>query len=124
MSGEHVHFFFQLRDQLKLYHWQTEVYARHHATDRFLRRLDKTMDTFVEVYIGKYGRPTIKGKNATVELHQMTELRAVRCVDAAVRYLKGPLTKSLRAPVDMDLMMLRDDMIADLEQLRYLFTLH
>ena len=28
MSADHIHFFLQLRDQIKLYHWQTRVYAR------------------------------------------------------------------------------------------------
>ena len=123
MSAEQVHFFLHLRDQIKLYHWQTRVYARHIATDNVIEKLDKSIDKYVEVYIGKYGRPKISGKSASITLHNLSEAGAVRLVNASIKYLQGPLTKSLR-PNDMDLMNIRDEMVADLNQLLYLFTLH
>ncbi len=122
MSAEQIHFFFHLRDQIKLYHWQTRVYSRHIATDKILEKLDKSIDEYVEVYIGKYGRPKITGKNASILLHNLTEAGAVRLVNATVKYLQGPLTKTLK-PSDSDLMNIRDEIIADLNQLLYLFTL-
>ena len=122
MSAEQIHFFFHLRDQIKLYHWQTRVYSRHIATDNVLEKLDKSIDEYVEVYIGKYGRPKITGKNASVVVHNLTEAGATRLVNAAIKYLQGPLTKTLR-PNDTDLMNIRDEMVADLNQLLYLFTL-
>ena len=122
MSAEHIHFFLHLRDQIKLYHWQTRVYSRHIATDKILETLEKSIDSFVEVYIGKYGRPRINGKNATITLQNLTEAGATRLINASVKYLQGPLTKSLQ-PSDTDLMNIRDELIADLHQLLYLFTL-
>jgi hypothetical protein len=123
MSADHIHFFLQLRDQIKLYHWQTRVYARHIATDQILEKLEKHMDSFVEVYIGKYGRPRVTGKNAEITVHNMTEAGASRMLQAALRYLQGPLTRSLREG-DYDLFALRDDLVEDMNQLAYLFTLH
>jgi len=123
MSADHIHFFLQLRDQIKLYHWQTRVYARHIATDQILEKLEKHMDSFVEVYIGKYGRPRVTGKNAEITVHNMTEAGANRMLQAALRYLQGPLTRSLREG-DYDLFALRDDLVEDMNQLAYLFTLH
>jgi hypothetical protein len=122
MSAEQIHFFLHLRDQIKLYHWQTRVYSRHIATDKIVEQLDKSIDTYVEVYIGKYGRPKVLGKNSTITIHNLTEAGAVRLVNAAIKYLQGPLTKTLK-PADTDLMNIRDEMIADLNQLLYLFTL-
>ena len=122
MSVAHVHFFLHLRNQIKLYHWQTRVYARHIATDQILEKLDKSIDSFVEIYIGKYGRPRLTGDNAIIHLHNLTEAGASRLVKSAIKYLQG-LTKSLH-DADSDLLSLRDDMIADLNQLLYLFTLH
>jgi hypothetical protein len=122
MSAEDIHFFLHLRDQIKLYHWQTKVYARHIATDKILETLEKSIDSFVEVYIGKYGRPRLGGKNAIVHLLNLSEAGATRLIGASVKYLEGPLTRRLK-PVDTDLMSIRDDIIADLNQLLYLFTL-
>lgn len=122
MSADHVHFFLHLRDQLKLYHWQTRVYARHVATDKILEKLEGNIDSFVEIYIGKYGRPRLTGANATITLHNITEAGAVRLVKAAAKYLQG--MKSLKADVDSDLLTVRDELLADLDQLLYLFTLH
>jgi hypothetical protein len=123
MSADHIHFFLQLQTQIKLHHWQTRVYARHIATDKMLEKLSETIDTFVEVYIGKYGRPKITGKNASLSLHNLTEAGATRLVNAGIKYLQGPLTKSLRSSTDTDLLNLRDEMLAILNQLLYLFTL-
>ncbi len=122
MSAEQIHFFLNLRDQIKLYHWQTRVYSRHIATDKILESLEKSIDSYVEVYIGKYGRSKISGKNASIALHNLTDAGAARLVGAAIKYLQGPLTKTLK-PSDTDLMNIRDEMIADLNQLLYLFTL-
>jgi hypothetical protein len=123
MSAEQVHFFLHLRNQVKLYHWQTRVYARHIATDTILEKLDKSIDSYVEIYIGKYGRPKVSGKNASITLQNLTESGAVRLVNSAIKYLQGPLTKTLKPALDTDLMNIRDEIIADLNQLLYLFTL-
>ena len=122
MSAEQIRFFLHLRDQIKLYHWQTRVYARHIATDKMLEKLDKSIDSYVEIYIGKYGRPKVNGKNALITLQNLSEAGATRMIVAAVKYLQGPLTKTLN-PVDTDLMNIRDEIVGDLNQLLYLFTL-
>jgi len=124
MSADQIHFFLHLRDQIKLYHWQTRVYARHIATDQILAKIEKNIDSFVEIYIGKYGRPKLNGTNASITLHNLTEAGASRLIKAAIKYLQGALAKSLRANSDSDLLNLRDEMVGDLNQLLYLFTLH
>lgn len=122
MSADQIHFFLHLRDQIKLYHWQTRVYSRHIATDKILEKLDKSIDSYVEIYIGKYGRPKLSGKNASITLQNISEAGAVRLVTAAIKYLQGALTKTLK-PSDTDLMNIRDEIVGDLNQLLYLFTL-
>ena len=123
MSAEQIHFFLNLRDQIKLYHWQTRVYSRHIATDKIIEKLDKSIDEYVEIYIGKYGRPKISGANSNIILHNLSEAGAVRLAKSAIKYLVGPLTKSLKPGVDSDLMNIRDEIVGDLNQLLYLFTL-
>ena len=122
MSADHIHFFLQLRNQIKLYHWQTRVYARHIATDKILEQLDTAIDSFVEIYVGKYGRNRLTGKNAIITLHNLTEAGAVKLLQSSVKYIQGTLTKSLKEH-DTDLTNLRDEMVGQLHQLLYLFSL-
>ena len=122
MSAQHIHFFFNLREQLKLYHWQTEVFARHQATDLILKELDELIDLFVEVYMGKYGRPNITRATNTVVVRNMNEKTATKFVKEGLEYLQGSLTKSLKGS-DTDLTNIRDEMMGNLHKLLYLFTL-
>ena len=123
MSASHVHFFFHMREQVKLYHWQTHSYSRHKATDEVLEKLDKNIDEFVEVFMGKYGRPRMTPKTATIRVANLTEVGAVKFIKACIQELQGPITKSLDAKRDTDLLNIRDEMTGDLNQLLYLFTL-
>ena len=40
---------------VKLYHWKTNSYAKHSATDALYKDLNKYIDEFVEVMLGKKG---------------------------------------------------------------------
>lgn len=124
MSAEDTHFLLHLRNQIKLYHWQTRVYARHIATDKVLDDLDKIIDSYVEIYIGKYGRKRLTAEQATLHLANLTEAGAVRFVRSAIRYAQTTLVKHLNKDADTDLINLRDELVANLNQLLYLFTLH
>jgi hypothetical protein len=122
MSGDQIHFFLHLRDQIKLYHWQTRVYARHIATDKAVEELDTAIDSFVEIYLGKYGRTKLSSKQATFTLHNLTDAGATRLLQAAIKQLYGPMVKGLKEH-DTDLINLRDEIVAQLNQLLYLFGL-
>jgi len=123
MSSSDVHFLFVLRNQIKLYHWQTRVYARHIATDKVLEELDKLIDEYVEVYMGKYGRPKLSGPDAIVRLQNLSEAGASKLVTSSIKYLQGPFVKHLDKEKDTDMINLRDEMVGHLHQLAYLFTL-
>ena len=107
---------------MKLYHWQTMLYSRHKATDESLKELDELIDLFVEVYMGKYGRPNITRATNTVVVRNMNEKTATKFVKEGLEYLQGPLTKSLKGN-DTDLANIRDEMMGILHRLLYLFTL-
>jgi hypothetical protein len=122
MSAAIIQFFFTMRDQIKLYHWSTMSYARHKATCEAIERLDKNIDRFTEVYIGKYSRPKMRTLNYKVE--QLTDKKAMTYIHECTKVLQGALMKGLTAEKDSDLFTIRDEMLADLNQLIYLFTLH
>ena len=49
MSGEIVNLMLTLRNQVKIYHWETMQFSRHKSTDDLLEKLDDSIDKFVEV---------------------------------------------------------------------------
>lgn len=122
MSATDIHFFFTLRSQIKLYHWQTYQFARHKATDDLISALDELMDSYVEVYMGKYGRPKMTSTTNSTVVKNMSESTAVSFVRGAIKYLETTLVKRLK-PTDTDLVNIRDEMLSNLNKLLYLFTL-
>jgi hypothetical protein len=124
MSADDIQFFFTMRDQIKLYHWQTHSYSRHKATDETIDSLDKTIDEYVETYMGKYGRPRLGAKTGTIHISNIAEKGIIRFIKGCIEHLQGGLVKKLRAERDTDLFNLRDEMLGDLNKILYLFTLH
>lgn len=123
MSAEIVHLMMTLRDQVKLYHWQTVSYPRHKATDELVDKLDTNIDQFVEVYIGKYGRPKLIGRTSSIHLRNHSDKEATKMIQEAIHWLTVDLTKKLKK-TDTDLLNIRDTIVADLNQTLYLFSLH
>ena len=122
MSAADINFFFSMREQIKVYHWQTYMFARHKATDDVLDALDGSIDKYVEVYMGKHGRPKVTTSTNTVKIQNMADKTAAKFIKACIAYLQGPLVKRLK-PTDTDLINIRDEMLAELNQLLYLYPL-
>jgi len=123
MSASDINFFFLMTNQIKLYHWQTRTFSRHKATDTALSALVEHIDKYVEVYIGKYGRPKLDARTNSTQLVNMSEASIVKFLKRCISYISRDLTKGLKE-TDTDLFNLRDEMLAELNQLLYLFTLH
>lgn len=122
MSGEIIHFMMGLRDQVKVYHWQTMSYPRHKATDDLVSSLDEKIDSFVEVYMGKYGRPVLSGRNSQIHLVNFHDKQGPHLLKKAAEWLTVVLPKHLK-PEDTDLLNIRDEILGDIHKSMYLFTL-
>lgn len=118
-NGDIVTAMLTIRNQVKLYHWQTKSFARHKATDDLTATLDTLIDSFVESYMGKYGRPTVRG---SITLHNFSESAARSFVAKQTKYLTSVLPKKLKS-TDTDLLNIRDEVLAELNKVLYLFTL-
>ena len=118
-GGDIVSGLLLIRNQVKLYHWQTGSFARHKATDDLTAALDTNIDTFVEVYMGNYGRPTVSG---SIKLHNFSESAAKTFVAKQRDFLEKDLPRKIRK-TDTDLLNIRDEILADLNKVLYLFTL-
>ncbi len=108
-------------NQLKVYHWQTTSYAQHQALGGAYDALNGLIDQFIEVYMGKYGRIEAKGGSSTVDLFNTDQLPVDGFVNNAVEYIVALEIPDKNA--DTDLMNIRDEMLAELNKLKYLLTL-
>ena len=118
-GGDIVTHLLTIRNQVKLYHWQTGSFARHTATDNLTTALDTNIDAFVESYMGRYGRPKVSG---SIKLHNFSESAARAFVAKETKYLSSELPRKI-GKNDTDLLNLRDTILGDLTKVLYLFTL-
>ncbi len=114
-----VQFFQEFVMNIQLYHWTTDSFARHKASDTLYENILEHVDKFMEVYMGKYGRPNVKTYQLMVKKMSDDEFTA---------YLKDKLvflqkTLQLSSSLDTDLLNIRDEIIADINQVLYLCTL-
>jgi hypothetical protein len=121
MAGEVAYMMMTLRDQVKIYHWQTSNYSRHIATNDLIPKLDTNIDQFIEVYIAKYGRPTFSGKTSHIPLRNFHDKDAPRLLQEAIEWLTNELPTKMKR-TDTDLFSIRDVIVADLNQVLYLFS--
>ena len=98
------------------------TYARHKATDDVLKELDEQIDQFVEVFMGKYGRPNITRTTNMVAVKNMSDKTAAKFIHDCIAHINGPFSKSVK-PKDTDLLNIRDEMLGSLNKLLYLFSL-
>jgi hypothetical protein len=108
-------------NQFKVLHWQTQSYARHKAFGNIHGNLTDLVDKFVEVYMGKYGRVVLHQED-TISLSNIGELNIDEFLDSFIKFLIS-FCDQLDKTMDSDLMNLKDEMIAEINQLRYLLTL-
>jgi hypothetical protein len=118
-GGEIVSVFFNIRDQVKLYHWQTKSFAEHKATDDLVATLDTNIDKFVETYMGRYGRPFVR---RTLPVKNLTVTGIKNFITRSTDWLSKKLPRMVKN-TDSDLLNIRDEILSDLNQVKYLFTL-
>ena len=118
-GGEIVTVLFNIRDQVKLYHWQTRSFAEHKATDDLIGTLDTNIDKFVESYMGSYGRPHVR---KTLPVKNLTVSGIRNFISKSVNWLTTSLPRKVKK-TDSDLLNIRDEILSDLNQVKYLFTL-
>ncbi len=123
MSSAHIHFFLTMREQIKLYHWQTKSFSRHIGTDETIGKLDKSIDMFVEVYSGKYGRSRLGPKTNTIKLSNLSDVSAQKFVKVCIKNMQT-IRVNLDQRLDSDLINITDEITGDLNKLLYLFSLH
>ena len=114
--------FLEFQNQIKIYHWQTYGYAEHKTFDELYGNLSETIDEFVETYMGKYGR-ILSANNFVLTLANYKNSNPIQALDIFIVYLSNELPTVLDPQKDTDLLNIRDEMLGNINQAKYLLTL-
>ena len=107
--------FLRILDVIKLFHWNTKDYSKHKATDELHGSLGKLVDSYVEKYFGENGRIVV---HETVRYDTLSDdafLKEIKQFKEYLIHMKNPST---------DLSNIRDEMLGEVNQFLYLWTLH
>jgi hypothetical protein len=111
----------QIQLQFKFLHWQTFGDAKHKAYGDIYDSLGDIIDKFVEAMMGKYGRVEFDPE-FSIMFQDIKSMNIQNFLDGITEFLVG-MTDQLDTKYYTDLLNLRDEMLAEINKLKYLLTL-
>ena len=110
-------FFFRHQIRIKMYHFQTGLYGAHKASDSYLDTFEQKLDKFMEVAQGIVGK--LQTKNINLNIITVNDGTILEELNNFIKTLRM-LDKVINTY--SELLNIRDEMVADAEQLKYLLT--
>lgn len=110
------------QQQMRILHWQTTSFARHNAYGQIYDSMDDLIDKYVEVCMGKYGRIELNNNNSKIELKNMKDLSIKDYLTEFTNFLIE-LSGIFNPKDDSDVLNLRDEILSEVNKLKYLLTL-
>ena len=116
--------FLEILLMVKLYHWKTMSYASHKATDELFEKLNKNIDSFIEILLGKSGIRTNLTDKKNIRLLDLNSLEQLKIeVEAFKGYLVSLNNhKTMKLMDNSDLYTIRDEILGNMNQFLYLLT--
>lgn len=114
--------FLEILQSLKLYHWKTNSYSQHNATDDLHEKLSKQTDRFVEVLMGKTNKK-VHLVNTHIKMYDLDNKLQLKYQLFEFRQFLMDLDDVLSAKTDNDLRNIRDEMLESIHQFLYMLTL-
>lgn len=122
---------FQIQATLRVSHFLSEKKSDHETLDKFLKKFNKKMDKFIEVWMGKHEKFDL-GKNKQVNVYQITKDELFAYLDLVIEFLTGdvvesnvyklskyPLKNVMNNKKNVDLMSIRDDIVRNINRMKY-----
>ena len=122
---------FQIQATLRVSHFLSEKKSDHETLDKFLKKFNKKMDKFIEVWMGKHEKFDL-GKNRQVNVYQITKDELFAYLDLVLEFLTGdsmnnsvyklskyPLKNVMNNKKNVDLMSIRDDIVRNINRMKY-----
>ena len=111
----------RVRNQMKIYHWQTKSYARHKATDSFLQKFEPLVDRLVEAIQGGLGIRIQFNSETCVGVKDCSEDGAKELL---TNFRNGLINNNYQSLfTEPEFAQIRDDMLEVVDVTLYLFTL-
>lgn len=110
------------QQQYKIYHWQTKSFSQHKSFGEIYESLGENIDELIEAYQGRYGR-IIAGQGFQYNVKNYSSVdEAIAYTDGFIEFLSGRFNEIVDDDAT-DLMNIRDEILGNLNQLKYLLTL-
>jgi hypothetical protein len=113
-------YFTYVRDKMKFYHWSTKSFARHSASDKFVLSLSDKMDRFIEVMQGSEGQRILLPSKSKYIFTNETDETIIKVLKKFRDWLSNDLSSHIKIS-NTDLLNIRDDILADVNNTLYLF---
>lgn len=107
---------------IKLYHWRTEKYSRHIASNTLYETLEDLIDRFIETLQGSRNMKLECDENKNIPIGCVDDNTIKKVLDIYKKWLSDDLPQNLKSS-DTDLLNIRDEMIGIINKTLYLFTL-
>lgn len=112
-----VRVFFKHQMQLKMFHFQTKGYGAHKASDSYSETFADNFDKFMEVSQGTFGR--LETNNISLSFDTLTDETIAIELDKFIDLMRQLDAYLIR---NSDLLNIRDEMVGNAQQLKYLLT--
>ena len=104
---------------LKLFHFQTNSYAAHKASDAHLTLIQGHFDRFFEVYQGIFGRIKLEGRQS-IKYSNVYKTETV--IESTLKFSDLLESFSYQLEDNSDLVNIIDEIVADNNQFLYLLS--
>jgi DNA-binding ferritin-like protein len=116
----------QNMSQTKLLHWQCALYGQHKALDKLFNNIIKIGDTLAESIMGKYGKPVLSDGHLNLKLmnfNNPAEGDLSEFMNHLYKCYAVDCKALLDGDKDVELINIVDEMIAAVDQTKYLISL-
>ncbi len=108
-----------LRNQMKVYHWQTKKYSRHKASDELVEELDSLTDKYIFIYSGIYENIRLVPEIFDIKLYNISDTNIVKFINK----IKIEFMNESNKIKDTELLNIRDEILGIIDKTLYLFKL-
>jgi DNA-binding ferritin-like protein len=104
--------------QIHVFHWLTTSYSQHKTLGDLYDGIHDLTDTFMEVYMGKYGRSVGASSASMINYNTASVDETISAFEEFLTGLSNEIDSS-----DTDLLNIRDEMLALIHSTQYFLTL-